>query len=127
MDVIDTIDAAVDGLCACPCRAKITGSSPSAYFASEVCAWRWHHGAADMQQLAAQAVAQFQALAVRAWEALCAIGQALRQLAQCFTEAAKALGRLSAAIAEPEPVPRTGPVSRRRPPRAIHPTRVRLC
>jgi hypothetical protein len=40
--VLERIDAAVEGVCACGCRRPITDGSPSAWFASEECADRWH-------------------------------------------------------------------------------------
>lgn len=41
-DVLDRIDAAVDGLCACGCRLRVPPDGPSAYFASPGCQRRWH-------------------------------------------------------------------------------------
>ncbi len=43
-DFLDELDAAVDGRCSCGCAAVITAASPSAWFASETCAARWHRG-----------------------------------------------------------------------------------
>lgn len=40
-DIVDQIDAAIEGRCACGCGAAITDSSPSAYFAREHCHARW--------------------------------------------------------------------------------------
>lgn len=40
-DIVEQIDAALDGRCACGCGAKITDRSPSAYFAREHCHARW--------------------------------------------------------------------------------------
>jgi hypothetical protein len=39
--VVAGMDAAVDGECACGCRAAITPSSPSAYYASPECQQTW--------------------------------------------------------------------------------------
>lgn len=46
-DVLDQVDAAVAGDCACGCGIPIDDDSPSAYFANQGCQWRWS------QQLAA--------------------------------------------------------------------------
>ncbi|MBM0257365.1 hypothetical protein [Micromonospora sp. 4G55] len=40
-DIVDQIDAAIDGRCACGCGARITHRSPSAYYATERCQDRW--------------------------------------------------------------------------------------
>lgn len=39
---LDRLDAAVEQRCACGCGAPIGDLSPSAYFATEACAARWH-------------------------------------------------------------------------------------
>jgi hypothetical protein len=41
-DFLADLDAAIESRCACRCGRPITGRSPSAYFASEMCADRWH-------------------------------------------------------------------------------------
>lgn len=35
------IDAAIEGRCACGCGVMLDPTGPSAWFASEVCQWRW--------------------------------------------------------------------------------------
>lgn len=51
-DFIADLDAAVEGRCSCGCGAPITVASPSAWFASELCAGRWHqHAGAGRQEL----------------------------------------------------------------------------
>lgn len=40
-DIVEQIDAAIGGRCACGCGTRITPASPSAYFAREHCHARW--------------------------------------------------------------------------------------
>lgn len=42
-DVLDTIDATLDNLCACGCGVRLDPGGPSAYFADDDCQWRWNN------------------------------------------------------------------------------------
>lgn len=73
MYIEEQIDAAIAGLCSCGCGQPITDRSPSAWFAGEACAERWHGSRspalrADMRAFVeALAVALAQAVA-DVWE-----------------------------------------------------------
>jgi hypothetical protein len=43
-DIIATIDAATEGLCACGCGTPLDAGGPSAWWASELCQERWQGG-----------------------------------------------------------------------------------
>ncbi len=43
-DILERIDAATDGLCACGCQAKLDPQGPSAYWATERCQMAWQAG-----------------------------------------------------------------------------------
>lgn len=44
-DFLECLDAAVEQRCACGCGIQISDRSPSAYYATEMCAARWHRPA----------------------------------------------------------------------------------
>lgn len=109
------MDAATDHRCACLCGTPITDASPSAYFASELCAARWHRPA----RLAyAREVA---VMAARAWikaarmllaEAFRVLNTALCEVAKVLTPAFERARRFAALIQTPAVAPAVDPMAR---------------
>ncbi len=131
--LLDQIDAAVQGQCACGCGALITVASPSAYFASYLCSVRWHH--ARYPQPVDHRLATVRPDVVQGWIAAAervssALAEMLRLLTEAFAPVAEAFNHLhihlwrdDSDLCSPEPAPRHGPVRKQRPPRSIAPSR----
>lgn len=111
------LDAAVEQRCACLCGRPITGASPSAYFASEGCARRWHRPAAD--PFPVDAADAFRRLCDLLRDAFDALRRAMQQIVRTFIRVAEQLAQ-AGVLAQPTlPAPNRAVLPR--PPRAIHP------
>lgn len=138
--ILDQIDEALEGQCACGCGALITAASPSAYFASPLCSARWHH-VQHPTAVPATAVPGPRVYPLPWEEVLENWISMARQVSVAFTELLQALREAFAPAVEslhhlhlhltahdetylctPAPAPKHGPPPRRfRPPRAIAP------
>jgi hypothetical protein len=118
-------DTTVRPRCACRCGAPITDRSPSASFASEACARRWHAG-----NWSAEAIrAALQEAARAAFELFAEVARGLAAQARVLAEWAQTAG-LCGPAAPDDPMQRalwlrrnrnTGPRPLRRAPRRLDP------
>lgn len=133
-DILATIDAATDGLCACGCRRPLDPAGPSAWWATEACQGAWQSGrprvvgAEDIRLLRAADITDLLAAINRAIEAFARfardIAERLRPLVTALVVAAKPADPVQRAL-ELRRNRNTGPKTPQRAPRRIDPRRAR--
>ena len=113
-DILDRIDATVEGLCACGCRQSITGASPSAYYATETCQAAWWAQARGLPRAPAIRISpETQRQATDALRrAFVSINVAVQQFVAATAPLVEGMNYFMDAAYEPRPEPADHPLAR---------------
>jgi hypothetical protein len=105
-DILERIDSAVDGRCACGCGRPLDPAGPSGWWATEECQYRWQSRRTvvrlpgfDLDVDPATLQAAWTRAATLIGEAVAALRPALEQMAEVITKACRAV----APLVDPQP------------------------